>query len=144
MSAEDVDGQRLEQTEPSEQDAQALVERLRVTPAAEIVTDVLATLLSTAQVKLGRRDARLFIDLCAVIVDHTQTALPDALRGQVGTALDQLRMGQVAAEREVATAGAPEPNDLSRTPPPPAPQSPPRAGSGDPTGSPSGLWVPGR
>ena len=80
---------------------------------------VLATLLSTAQVKLGRRDARLFIDLSAVLLEHAKGVVPDDLHRQVDAALGQLRMGQVAAERELADAEAPEPGDLPRTPPPP-------------------------
>lgn len=145
MSAENVDSQQQGgQSPPSERDAQALLARLRVAAAEEILTEVLSTLLSTAQVKLGRRDARLFIDLCTVVLDQAKGYVSDELRGQVDAALGQLRMGQVAAEREVAAAGEPEPNDLPRTPPPPAAQGRPRVSSAGPPGSPSGLWVPGR
>jgi hypothetical protein len=145
MSAENVHGHQQGQGEPSEQEVQALVERLRVAPAEDIVTEVLSTLLSTAQVKLGRRDARLFIDLCAVLLDRTTGFVSDELRRQVDAALGQLRMGQVAAEREVAAAVEPEPNDLPRTlPPPGGEEGPTQAGSTGPTGSPSRLWVPGR
>jgi hypothetical protein len=143
MGAADVDDTRPGQAGPAEQDARALVERLRVAPAAEILTEVLSTLLSTAQVKLGRRDARLFIDLSAVLLEHAKGVVPDDLRGQVGAALGQLRMGQVAAERELADADAPEPGDLPNTPPPPQAEGPAPAGSEQGPGS-SGLWVPGR
>ena len=144
MGAENADGQQQEQAGTSEQDAQLLVERLRVAPAEEMLTEVLSTLLSTAQVKLGRRDARLFIDLCALIVEHSRAAVSDELRGQVNAALGQLRMGQVAAEREVAATSKPEPNDLPSTPPPPSAAGRPQASSAEPSESPSGLWVPGR
>jgi hypothetical protein len=144
MGAENVDDPRPGQAGPSEQDAQALVERLRVAPAAEILTEVLSTLLSTAQVKLGRRDARLFIDLSAVLLEHAKGVVPDGLRGQVDAALGELRMGQVAAERELADADAPEQGDLPRTPAPPQAEGPTTPGSVEPPGSRSGLWVPGR
>ena len=144
MGAENVDDPRPGQAGPSEQNAQALVERLRFAPAAEILTEVLSTLLSTAQVKLGRRDARLFIDLSAVLLEHAKGVVPDGLRGQVDAALGELRMGQVAAERELADADAPEPGDLPRTPAPPQAEGPTTPGSVEPPGSRSGLWVPGR
>ncbi len=131
-------------TAPSPQDAQAMLEQLRSAPAEEILTEVLSTLLSTAQVKLGRRDARLLIDLSAVLIDHAHDVVSDDLRAQVDAALGQLRMGQVAAEREVATGDQPEPNDLAHTPPPRADDSRPSAGPEEPPGSSSGLWVPGR
>lgn len=144
MSSENVESEGQDQREVREEDVQALVEGLRVAPAEQILAEVLSTLLSTAQVKLGRRDARLFIDLCALIAEHAGDVVSGELRGQVDAALGQLRMGQVAAEREVATAGEPEPNDLPRTPPAPSVGDPGRAGSADPPGSSSGLWVPGR
>jgi hypothetical protein len=146
MAAENVDNRQQGQAGPSEQDTQALVERLRRAPAGEILTEVLSTLLSTAQVKRGRRDARLFIDLSAVLLDHARGVVSDDLRGQVDAALGQLRMGQVAAEREVAAADAPEPNDLPRVPPPrpPSDEGRTQANSAQPPGSTSGLWVPGR
>jgi hypothetical protein len=43
MGAENVDDPRQGQAGPSEQEARALVERLRVAPAAEILTEVLST-----------------------------------------------------------------------------------------------------
>ncbi len=144
MGGENVDDRLQGQAGPSEQDAQALVERLRVAPAEEILTEVLSTLLSTAQVKLGRRDARLFIDLSAAVLDHAKGFVSDDVRGQVDAALGRLRMGQVAAEREVAAAGGPEPNDLPSNPPPRTAEGHARSGSSLPSGSASGLWVPGR
>jgi hypothetical protein len=144
MGAENVDDRQQGQAGPSEEDAQALVERLRSAPAEEILAEVLSTLLSTAQVKLGRRDARLFIDLSAVLLDHARGSLSDDVGAQVDAALGQLRTGQVAAEREVTAAGASEPNDLPTTTPPPSASSRAPGGSTQPPGSTSGLWVPGR
>lgn len=127
MAAQDVDSQHQGQAGPSEQDTQAFVEHLRAAPAEKILTEVLSTLLSTAQVKLGRSDARLFIDLSAVLLDHAKDVVSDDLRRQVDAALVQLRMGQVAAERELAAA-----------------EGHAQADSAQPPESPSGLWVPGR
>jgi hypothetical protein len=70
--------------------------------------------------------------------------VPDDLRGQVDATLGQLRMGQVAAERELADADAPEPDDLPHASRPPSAEGPAQAGSVEPPGSGSGLWVPGR
>ena len=147
-TADDQHGQPV----PPDEDTQALVEALRAAPAEEIITDIVSTLLSTAQVKLGRNDGRLFIDLCGVTMDHAAAYLSDDVRGQVDAVLGQLRMAQVNAERAVAEAGEPRPNDLPQ-PPAPARAGAHPSGSATPSGSPSspatstspsGLWVPGR
>src|SRR6478672_12605932 len=110
------DGRQQDRTDRSEEDARELVERLRSAPAEEIVTDLFSTLLSAAQVKLGRRDARLFIDLCALMSEYAGRYLSDELVKQVETALGQLRLSQVSAEHEVGRKDQSEPNDLSRNP----------------------------
>src|SRR6187200_785937 len=99
------DSQQPGRADTSEQDARELVERLRSAPAEEIIGDMFSTLLSTAQVKLGRRDARLFIDLCAQGLEYAGAYLPDELSKQVEGALGQLRLAQVSAEHEVAKKG---------------------------------------
>jgi len=138
------DGQPQDRAGRSEKDARELVERLRSAPAEEIITDLFSTLLSTAQVKLGRRDARLFIDLCALMLDYAGRYLSDELGKQVETALGQLQLGQVSAENEVAKKGEPEPNDLSRIPTPPTTGGRAEASSVNPASPSSKLWVPGR
>jgi hypothetical protein len=136
-------GKQHEGSGQSEKDARELVERLRSAPAEEIFTELFSTLLSTAQVKLGRRDARLFIDLCALTLEYAGRYLSDELGKQVEAALGQLRLGQVSAESEISKTGEPQPNDLSRPPTPPMGR--PEAGSVDQPASPSSkLWVPGR
>jgi hypothetical protein len=94
----------------TETDAEELVKRLRSAPAEEILTELFATMLSTAQVKLGRRDARLFIDLCAQALELAGPHLSGELRKQVETALGQLRLAQVTAESETAAKGETEPH----------------------------------
>jgi hypothetical protein len=112
------DSQKAGRAGPSEHDAEEFVQMLRIVPAEEIVTELFSTLLSTAQVKLGRRDARLFIDLCSQTLEYAGPHLPEELSKQVKSALGQLRLAQVSAENEVAKKGEPEPNDLSRSPVP--------------------------
>ena len=126
----------------ADHDARELVERLRSAPADEIITDLFSTLLSTAQVKLGRRDARLFIDLCAQTLKYAGRYVPDELGKQVETALAQLRLAQVSAESKAAE---PEPNDLGQIPRPPTPGIGEAADAGhEPAAPASRLWVPGR
>ena len=139
------DGPREDRVPGSAHDARDLAERLRAEPAEEIVAELVSMMLSTAQVKLGRRDARLFIDLCALTLDHAGPYLSDEFREQVASALGQLRLGQVSAENELARKGKVEPDDLSRSPTAPRPDDQGEAGSvGQPAATTSKLWVPGR
>ena len=149
MSTESTagDGQQPGGAATSEHDVHEFVQRLRTAPAEEIMTELFSTLLSTAQAKLGRRDARLFIDLCAQTLEYAAPHLPDEVSKQVQSALGHLRLAQVSAENEVAKKGEPEPNDLGRTPAPPPPQANRVAGADStqqPAAPPSKLWVPGR
>ena len=128
-------GAEHERARPAE-DAAEYVQRLRSLPAEQVIGDVVFTLLNAAQVKLGRRDARLLIDLAAVAHEHARPYLPDEVTKQIDQALGQLRLGQVSAEGHPARPGKPEENDLDRIP------APPPAGTAQ---SPPGkLWVPGR
>jgi hypothetical protein len=97
-----------------------MVEQLRSAPAEQIVAEAFFLLLNGAQVKLGRRDARLLIDLNTVMLDYARPYLPDALVKQVEQSLGQLRLGQVSAESAVAAKAEPEPNDLPQVPTPPS------------------------
>jgi hypothetical protein len=152
---------------PSAEEIRAYVQRMRSLPVDQVIGDVVFSLLNAAQVKLGRRDARLLIDVAAVAVGHARPYLPDKLAEQMDEALGQLRLGQVSAEGQAgaqgqaSAPGQPEENDLDRVPAPPSAdpaQSPPGAvqsppgpaqpppGSPQPPPSPppSRLWVPGR
>jgi hypothetical protein len=131
----------------SEAEVRAYVEKLRSAPADQLLVELLFTALNAAQVKLGRNDARLFIDFSTLMLDHLREYLPDDARTQADQALGQLRLGQVQAESEAATSGRSEDNDIERPPTgittrsgeqPAAPTPPPS------TGGSSGLWVPGR
>ena len=109
------------------EDAREYVQRMRSLPVERVIGDVMSTMLSAAQVKLGRRDARLLIDLSTVAHEHARPYLPGELTRQIDEALGQLRLGQVSAEGHANQGGEPEENDLDRMPAPPpagAPQSP--------------------
>ncbi|MPZ25658.1 MAG: hypothetical protein GEV12_04225 [Micromonosporaceae bacterium] len=136
--------------ELSEEQAREYASKLRSAPVEQVVTEVLSSLLNLAQVKLGRRDARLLIDLTGLLVGHARPYLPDDVTDQLDQVLPQLRLAQVQAEN-AATGGGPEPNDLTEVPRPPAgtgervapePAAPGPAPVPPPTAS--RLWVPGR
>jgi hypothetical protein len=129
----------------SEEEIKQYVEQLRSAPAQQILTEMMFNSLNAAQVKLGRKDARLFIDFTALMCERLGPYLPDGIGSQVEQALGQLRMAQVQAEREVVSED--EANDLDRAPTGivgstdsgPAGEPPPSTSPGT-----SGLWVPGR
>lgn len=124
----------------SAEDVREYVQRLRSLPVEQLIADVLFSLLNAAQVKLGRRDARLLIDLSAVAHEHARPYLSDELSKQIDQLLGQLRLGQVSAEGHASAPGEPEENDLNRAP------APPSAGAAQPPAAPASgkLWVPGR
>jgi hypothetical protein len=127
-----------ERTRPMEDTAEH-VRRLRSLPAEHVIGEVVFTLLNAAQVKLGRRDARLLIDLATVAHEHARAYLPDELTKQIDQVLGQLRLGQVSAEGHPSRPAKPEENDLDRVPAPP-----PAVAAQSPAGPPpSRLWVPG-
>ena len=105
--------------ERSAEDAREYARRLRALPVDQVLGDFLFSLLNAAQVKLGRRDARLLIDVAAVAHEHARPHLPGELASQIDQVLGQLRMGQVSAESHASQQGQPEENDLERAPAPP-------------------------
>ena len=124
----------------SAEDVREYVQRMRSLPVEEVIGDTVLGLLNAAQIKLGRRDARLLIDLGTVVHEHARPYLHDELTRQVEQVLGQLRLAQVSAEGDASRAGQPEENDLDRVPaPPPTGTAQPASGE-----TPSRLWVPGR
>ena len=101
------------------EDAREYARRLRSLPVDQVLGDFLFSLLNAAQVKLGRRDARLLIDVTAVAHEHARPYLPGELTRQIDQVLGQLRLGQVSAESHASQQGQPEQNDLDRAPAPP-------------------------
>ena len=108
-----------QEDERSAGDARDYARRLRSLPADQVLGEFLFSLLNTAHTKLGRRDARLLIDVAAVAHEHARPYLPDELTRQIEQVLGQLRMGQVNAENHTGQDGKPEENDLDRAPAPP-------------------------
>src|SRR5262249_23340245 len=115
------DGPEQERARSAE-DAREYVQQMRSLPVEQILGDVVFSMLNAAQVKLGRRDARLLIDVSSVVLEHARPYLPGELTEQVDQVLGQLRLGQVSAEGHASQASEPQDNDLDRVPaPPPAP-----------------------
>jgi hypothetical protein len=136
--------------QPSEEELRAALGQLRAAPVDQIVAEVASALLNAAQVKLGRRDGRLLIDTTALVTDQVRPHVPAELVDQLDEVLNQLRLAQVEAEREVAAAkaqGHEEPNDLAGSATPDAADTS-QGGDAPPPGTPgsktSRLWVPGR
>ena len=102
------------------EDAREYVRRMRSLPVDQVIRDVLFGLLNAAQVKQGRRDARLLIDVSTVALEHARPYLPGELSSQIDQVLGQLRLGQVTAEGRATEHGEPEENDLDRLPTPPS------------------------
>jgi hypothetical protein len=144
VDAGEPGSQAGQQGAPSESDVREYARRMRSLPVEQVIGDVMFSLLNAAQVKLGRRDARLLIDVSAVAHEHARAYLPGELTKQIDRALGQLRMGQVSAEGQPTRPATPEENDLDRVP------APPSAGPGQPPPAPpperpaSRLWVPGQ
>lgn len=137
----------------TEEQAREYVQRLRSAPVEQLVSELLSGLLNAAQVKLGRKDARLLIDLSGLMLEHARRYLSADLAKQVDQALAQLRIGQVRAESAASGTASVEPNDLTETPTPPGPagSSPaqPAPAAAPPPGqagasAASKLWIPGR
>jgi len=103
--------------ERSAEDARDYSRQLRSLPVDQVLGDLLFSLLNAAQVKLGRRDARLLIDVAAVAHEHARPYLQGELTRQIDQVLGHLRMGQVSAEGHPSQ---PEENDLDSTPAPPS------------------------
>jgi len=157
------------QQQPSEEEMRAALGQMRAAPAVQIVAEVQSALLNAAQVKLGRNDGRLLLDLATMVNEHTRGLVDEQLTQQVDQAMQQLRVAQVEGEQEVIAAaqeGHSEANDLSRRPPEPGapreaapavadgegddgaageggePSQQPQTGDGGAAAS--RLWVPGR
>lgn len=131
--------------EPSEKEFREYLAQLRSVPADRVLLETMSGVLTAAQAKIGRNDARLMIDLSALMLDHARQYLPAAQAQQFDQVLGQLRMAQVQGEQAVAQRGTAEENDLPQPPAPPATVAGPAAQPAQPQQPPaSKLWVPGR
>ena len=159
------------QQQPSEEELRAAIGQMRAAPVDQMIAEVASALINSVQVKLGRNDGRLLLDITGLLNEATRGYVDAELTKQLDDALDQLRMAQVQGEKEVvnaATEGHVEQNDLPRRPAPvelaerPAPQAGDEPATDDDAaapGAPAGqqsqpssgqgqassrLWVPGR
>jgi hypothetical protein len=92
--------------EPSEEEIRAYLGQLRSAPADQVLAEVSSALANAAQVKLGRQDARLLLDVIAAVSETIRGRVADDLPDQLDEVLTKLRLAQVEAEREVAAAAA--------------------------------------
>lgn len=142
---------------PSEEEVRAYLAQLRQAGIGDIVAQAFSLLASAAEVKLGRRDARLLIDLAATVADVGGPHVEERLKQQMQQALNQLRLGQVEAEAELAKLRAEGKLPAQETGDLPAEaaaasggQTPQTAGretpetSERPSSGASRLWIPGR
>ncbi len=158
MSESQADSPGSEQPRPpSEEEVRAYLAQLRQAGIGDIVGQAFSLVASAAEVKLGRRDARVLIDIVASMADLTGPHVEDRLRQQMQQALNQLRLGQVEAESELAKLRAEgklppqETGDLpAEATAPGGGQTGPAAGreapktSERPSSAASRLWIPGR
>lgn len=128
--------------QPSEDEVREYLKQLRSAPAEQVVADIVFGLVNAAQAKLGRRDARLLIDLTSTVMEQTRAHLSAELVTEVDQVIGQLRLSQVQAESRLSAINQHEPNDLAEMPAPPSPAA--RQPAGRPQPPPSKLWVPGR
>lgn len=88
--------------EPSAEELQAYLTRLREADAREIVIQAYTLLGTGAEVKLGRRDARILIDAMAGLAQAVGPALGDEVATGMQGGVRQLQLAQVEAERQAA------------------------------------------
>jgi hypothetical protein len=121
--------------QPTEEELRAYLEQLRAADVAGIIAQVYEMLGTTAEVKLGRPDARVLIDTMNAVVQTGAASLPDELAQRMRDGIAQLQVAQVQAEREPAD----EPPDAGE----PSAEQPPGASEQDQRMT-DRLWIPGR
>jgi hypothetical protein len=128
--------------QPTEEEVRAYLAQLRQANVVEIIAQAFSVLVSGAEVKLGRRDARLLIDVTTGLVDAARPGLDKEIAEQMDAALNQLRLAQVDAEKklqEMREEGKIPEEEGEDEAPASAAQPPPSESSAA-----SRLWIPGR
>jgi hypothetical protein len=101
-----TDSSHAETTQTSsEEEAHNYVEQLREAPADQVLTEILLGVVNAAQVKLGRPDARVFIDLTATMIDTARAHVDQQLATTIDQTVAQMRIAQVEAEGKPAGDG---------------------------------------
>lgn len=126
--------------EPTEEEVREYLERLRGAPVDQVIAEVATALLSAAQVKLGRNDGRLLIDLLGAMVETIRGRAANELSTQLDDALHQLRLAQVDAERQLGTDSSDGPDEGSTSSEASAPEE---DGGSPPQSTGKRLWTPG-
>ncbi|WP_336250291.1 hypothetical protein [Stomatohabitans albus] len=90
--------------QPSEQEIMAMIAQLREAPVRDIILQGLGLMVSGAEAKLGRQDARIIIDVVAAVVETAGDQLGD-VQSQIETMVAELKTAQVQAEAKLAEAG---------------------------------------
>lgn len=127
------------QQQPSEEELRAYLDRVREMPAEQLLTDMFNALINAAQVKAGRPDGRLLIDIVTAMTEQSRDRIDGELTSQLDEALTQLRSAQVQAEQQAAGSA---PADDQATAPGPEDDQGGAPDEGDDASG--GLWVPGR
>ncbi len=135
--------------EPTSEELQAYLEQLRGADPAEILAQAYTVLGTGAEVKLGRRDARVLIDAMSALAEAAAGAVDDDLTTRMRNGVVQLQTAQVQAERQ----GAGEAGQDAQQPPQPHAESsgsaqpsatPPPGGQREDKSATDRLWIPGR
>lgn len=87
--------------ELSEEQIRAYLAQLRQADVSEIIAQAFSMLAQGAEVKLGRSDARLLIDAVASLTEAVGEGVDERLKGQMEQVVNQLRMAQVDAEKQL-------------------------------------------
>lgn len=130
--------------EISQEELDAYLAQLREAPIRDVIAQAASMLLTAAQAKLGRPDARRLIDAANGVLDGAGDALGD-VREPLQQAIAQLKMAQVQAERDAGVQPPPEADQPSGAEqpasPPRQPQQPPQPPQPKATDR---LWIPGQ
>ncbi len=137
--------------QPSEEELQAYVEQLRATEPRDIVAQAFSMLGTSAEVKLGQRDARVLIDAMAGLLAGAGPHVPQ-LAPQMEQYVSQLKMAQVQMEAEQAQPPGAADGDAAAEgeqlagQQPAGQQQPAAAGEAEPADQrmTDRLWIPGR
>lgn len=117
--------------QPSEQEIMAMIAQLREAPVRDIILQGLGLIVSGAEAKIGRPDARPLIDVVAAVVDTAGEHLGD-VKDQLEAMVNQLKTAQVQVESQAG-----EGSDGSEAEAPaPAPQAEKKETDK--------LWIPGK
>ena len=128
-----------------------LLSQLRAAPMRDIVVQGITLIAQGVELKIGRADARVLIDLLDALAASAGDVLGD-MKTSVETMISQLKAAQVQAENQLAAQGvAPDSSSPPASAPPGATQPPGAAQSLGAAQRPTGekketdkLWIPGR